>query len=1016
MDVGSAGNQKIVTSIPPQSHIANRYHLLERLGTGGMGEVYRAQDRLTGDTVALKRVIRKPSQNIRSTQEYHVALAQEFKLLASLRHPHIISVRDYGFDDQRLPFYTMDLLRDPVSIVDYMREKPFRIYIDLILETLQALAYLHRRGIIHRDLKPANVVVVNDGVKVLDFGLAAKAGSRSDAAGTLAYMAPESLRNGDTSMASDLYAVGLVIYEMFTGQSPFSTKNTNMLIRQVLTEMPDVNVLTAAITSAIAGDNTPTPEAQQTAQALALIVARMVMKEPTSRYQSAHDAITEICGAVARPLPEETLAIRDSYLNAAAFVGRDHEFAQLTSALQAAENGTGSAWLVIGESGVGKTRLLDELRTNALIDGMLVLTGSGALDGGFPYQLWRSVLRRLVLVTPPTPREVAVISELVPDIHTLAGIPLEDAPDLTDIARQQRLIFTIADLFQRAAAVTPILLIVEDLQWLQESLDILSELVVICTELPLLIVGSYREEERPALPIQLQEMQRLPLQRLNPDEITQLSVSMLGENGAQPPVVDLLQRETEGNVFFLIETVRLLAEAAGNLEAIGQMTLPEQLFGEGIRGVIQQRLAHVPAWAMPALQMAAIAGRELDLVLLRDAAKIEDLERWLLVGEQAFVLEVATERWQFTHDKLREMILTDLDTHTRRLHSHALAESITRLYIGDSSYARKLADLWHDAGDFDREAYYATIAGEQANQVTDSHGALQVTGRALRHIPADHTLRPNLLFIAATAHGHMTELQTAYDMFNEVYTLVSDDQDMRLKAKALDGMGWSAKYIGRNEIAREHLLASLRISEPNGYLRLAAWSLGNTGMVEDDLGNHDKAQEYLMRSLDLFHELDDLEGIGRTLNRLGWVAANQNDLIGAASYLEDALQVSKLTGDRFSIANVMVNRGFILLDLDYPDQARASLLEAARLARDIHVVSVLLEALCGFGHLALHDGNKPLALRLYQAVEHHPQKDSDVALRLDALRKCLDNTQTDNLLNTSPAADFKTLVHSVLYG
>ena len=114
--------------------LGNRYHLLDRLGEGGMGAVYRALDRLTGETVALKHVALVPGQLQFASQcdeDPTLALAQEFQVLSSLRHPHIIAVRDYGFDLERRPFFTMDLLEQPRTIVQVAQSQPLDIKINL---------------------------------------------------------------------------------------------------------------------------------------------------------------------------------------------------------------------------------------------------------------------------------------------------------------------------------------------------------------------------------------------------------------------------------------------------------------------------------------------------------------------------------------------------------------------------------------------------------------------------------------------------------------------------------------------------------------------------------------------------------------------------------------------------------------------------------------------------------------------------------------------------------------------
>ncbi|MCP5094324.1 MAG: AAA family ATPase [Chloroflexi bacterium] len=176
--------------------------------------------------------------------------------------------------------------------------------------------------------------------------------------------------------------------------------------------------------------------------------------------------------------------------------------AQLQDALTKVIDGQGSAWLLGGEGGVGKSRLTNELRINALVNGCLVLRGQGVRDGGgIPYQLWRQSL-----------------------------------------------------------------LILEDLQWTQASLELLPYLLWQLDKVTLLLLGNYRDDEWPDLPQSLPGMQIISLPRLSADNMAELSAAMLGEIGQQPEVLALLQRETEGNAFFAVEVVRALAEEAGRLK------------------------------------------------------------------------------------------------------------------------------------------------------------------------------------------------------------------------------------------------------------------------------------------------------------------------------------------------------------------------------------------------------------------------------------------------------------------
>jgi hypothetical protein len=257
------------------------------------------------------------------------------------------------------------------------------------------------------------------------------------------------------------------------------------------------------------------------------LLERLLAKNPAERAQDAAAAIADYYAMSDAPLPQQTVEIRESFLQSARFVGREAELARLTAALEQAERGRGALWLIGGESGVGKSRFVDELRTIALVRGMIVLRGQAVSDGGALYQAWQAVLRELVLHCAPSALEASILKPFVPDLESLLGQPIKNPPDLEPKKVRERFFDTVEALFRRLAR--PALVILEDVHWSGHgSLQLLDKLSDLAQQLPLLLVATYREEERADLIALLPRAQRISLARLTPAQMASLTEAMIG--------------------------------------------------------------------------------------------------------------------------------------------------------------------------------------------------------------------------------------------------------------------------------------------------------------------------------------------------------------------------------------------------------------------------------------------------------------------------------------------------------
>jgi serine/threonine-protein kinase len=239
----------------PGSIVAGRYRILSMLGKGGMGEVYRAIDLTLGQSVALKFLPEDAARNERWLERFH----SEVRIARQISHPNVCRVYDIG-QTEGTPFISMEYIDgdDMAAMLGSIGRLPPDKALDTARKLCAGLAAAHDKGVIHRDLKPQNIMISKRGeILIMDFGLAAVAdslGGPEARNGTPAYMAPEQLRGAEVTAKSDIYALGLVLYELFTGRKPFDAKTIPALIAlQESQQLSSMSSIAADIDPAVEG-------------------------------------------------------------------------------------------------------------------------------------------------------------------------------------------------------------------------------------------------------------------------------------------------------------------------------------------------------------------------------------------------------------------------------------------------------------------------------------------------------------------------------------------------------------------------------------------------------------------------------------------------------------------------------------------------------------------------------------------------------------------------------------------
>jgi len=730
-------------------------------------------------------------------------------------------------------------------------------------------------------------------------------------------------------------------------------------------------------------------------------------KLPNERPANAKDALAQLSRLTQKPIPIESRLIRESFLQHAIFVGREEELDTLKDSLY---NPSKRSWLIGGESGVGKSRLLDELRVHALVDGQLVLRGYEVEENSLPYQLWRDIVRRLVLIVDVNDAEAAILKEVAPDIANLLGRTIPDAPELTGTASQQRLTTTMLSLFRRLQR--PTVLLLEDLQWMEESLFILQRLNTIIDDLSLVIIASYRDDERADLPEELPSMQVLQLQRLSQDQITTLASTIIGSTDDQPQLTEKLHQQTEGNVFFLVEVLRALAEQSGGLDKVPESDFSTVILTSGIRDLLQRRINRISPEYQTFLTYVATAGRYLEMDLVSYLHQHNEMEfplhSWLQTCADAAIIEYVEEGWRFRHDKLRDATLEDIrEAHQSILHRQ-IAEALEALHPDDNSYNERFYQHWKASGDLSRTLHYLApfaddliyafakydyaidILETNLDTLSESHPQYpaftnqlsltyrmtgdQETAKNYGEIALRLSQRPidraNSLSNLAMVFKNLGDYVAAWDYASRGLAIHRQIDDLLGIARSLNNLGIIVDNQGKYDEAMQYYEEAKPICIDINNQSLLASTLSNQSLIYERQGNYEVAYTVGEESLHIRKEIGDRYGIGVSLNNLGSLAGLMGKNEDAIDYLQQSIDISREIGDKEGIGYALMNLGILSHKLTQYDEAESYYQQSLEILEQMDDKFSIANAFSNLGFTYLAQGSVDKARSVwYQGLD-----------------------------------------------
>ncbi len=901
-----------------------RYRLTRTLGQGGMGTVYEALDLDSGKPLALK-LFNESSPADRRLFE------SEIKTLGSLQHENIVELLDAGVSNNRL-YFTMEYLQG-VPLAEFpAKPLPTREGIEWLLrvtaQVLSALEYIHDRGIIHGDLKPSNIMVLapdetsaegpspgetfkpgkHPGIKLLDFGLARgsnrltgnslaaiSTGSHGDpGAGTLLYMPAEQLAGNQVTERSDFYSLGASLYHLITGRPPFESMTAALTRKPAPPPACDLNSACS----------------KELAEALISLLEEVPHKRPSSA--------AEVAGLIGAPggTAQDDLPLKPRLMRPV-FVGREKERSLLLESLEhSCKENSLRAIRVAGECGIGKSWLFHSsgLKTRAELEKeALVLASSFRQDG----------LGKIFLQDPAT--------EFSAGFRKRFGGPEpagEEQPALAP--RESRegandsVITEAAELLRGMALLRPLVVILEDLQEApDEDIELLERLVAALSDLPILVLLSYREEAGlPGSALErfgkrLERMQHpapLRLGQLEDHAVEEYAESVLSPRlPATAELLEALGKSSRGNPLALHRALGRLVTAGALARQDGCWGLAEQRDGMAETGGETALINSLSPRARLVLAVAGLLSETFDGALL--ACVLEDKEKDGLIpttmsalASSGFLIE-DIDGYRLEPGFPLEKLLEDFTAREiRNLHERIATLLLELNPSPGSGLCMRIAGHLDEAGrEAEAFAYYRAAArlgaGDYSNQLSE-----EAYSRALELAPGKE--KPAIL-------DELAHLQLRCGRIDEALRLL-------LEAEKLDTAGSTGKREpapgctrrwddiarvlhrqGRLDEAEKYFLRSMELAGEDEAL-LARTCYGLAGVLFDrrDFAG---ARDHYQRSLDFYTDSADPRKLVPLHLGLALIDRIENQYDDCIEHFREALRLARKTGNLIDIARIQGN-------------------------------------------------------------------------------------------------------------
>ncbi len=965
----------------------DQYEILEKLGSGGMGTVYLARDTSLDRNVAIK--VLSDSSGWKSGG-WSDQLKHEAQAAAKISSPNVVTVHQVS-EGSDPPFIVMEYVEGS-NLREELRSKgSFTVpeVIRIASQVCDALTAAHASHVLHKDIKPENIILSRSGaVKVMDFGVAItpKRGKEHDQGsgpvGTAAYMSPEQVTVSPLDERTDLYSLGVVMYELLTGRLPHEADTLEDLLEKKIRE---VAPLPSDIGFALPGR-------------LESLVMKALEHDPELRFTSAREMKQAILGCAPASFDftvlQEGMGPVQAPRDEADLVGRDGIVSQLADSLASAEMGSGTAIVLRGEAGVGKTAILDEIRFQAERKGFVVLQGRCLYqDMPVPFFPYISAIRTLF----ESPSEEGIsrsekdeIKELIeegvtelrlflPYLQTVLNRGGEDKLEVVSQSRgspdPSRIFAALGRLLAQAARFRPLLLMLDDFQWVdRSSLQLFHYLGSRSRRSKMLIVAAYRPEELQTEPGRTTHPVLETLSRMEAeDKLLQIEVGRLSKS----ETFELLRRalrntrfteefkseiydHTLGNPVFVLECLKSLREDGtikwldGHWQCVD--SIPRIGVPKRAKDAIERRLECLGSEERRLLACASVQGCNFTSDVLGSVLDLERLDVLTVLNELEKKYEIIRFQkgsYSFEHPLLWECCYDALAEELRQEYHLLIARHLEGKSKPKSASALfSLANHYFKGRDFKKALPYleeSVCRAKELNAHSEALVHLEKALEALSHLEPSEDLMEKRLALLEDAGAEAAALgdwKRALARYEEARGICTARGEVVEYARLTRLMG-KAEFSRQNwDEAQSRFSEAMSIYAKDGQIEQMGELYLNLGGVAFELGEMVDVADLFSKALEIGEALGDKGLIARASNNLGAACNVAGDRHGAIGHYQKCLENCAELEDRVGEARAYHNIGLTYSELKNWSEAAGFFRKASELAEELndkglHYVAIL---------------------------------------------------------------------------